>query len=198
MDHYPATFEFTASAADWLLKFVRILYRIRQFWRAIYSQVTPQDLEQVHSLLSPKQMALFTSLQAGEQAHALEVLRRLLAQGENHPDLLKAALLHDVGKSRLPLRPWERAIIVLAKTICPQHVTRWGNEPMDNSQKAGWRRPFLVAEQHPVWGAAMAREAGVSPLVESLIRHHQQPISIESTGLENELLQKLQAVDNES
>jgi hypothetical protein len=44
----------------------------------------------------------------------------------------------------------------------------------------------------------MAHQAGVSPMVENLIRrHHQQPAEA-TGGIENALLYKLWVVDNES
>ena len=55
-----------------------------------------------------------------------------------------------------------------------------------------------MAEQHAEWGAEMAREAGVSPLTESLIRKHHDPAGQEAEIAENSLLHKLWLVDNES
>jgi hypothetical protein len=55
-----------------------------------------------------------------------------------------------------------------------------------------------VAVQHAEWGAALALEAGVSPLAAALIRRHQQPAPAGSALQEDILLCKLQAVDNNS
>jgi hypothetical protein len=62
----------------------------------------------------------------------------------------------------------------------------------------GWRKAFIVAEQHAEWGAEMAREAGVSPLTVCLIRKHHNPPRQEAEIMENSLLHKLWLVDNES
>ena len=174
---------------------MRAAYRLRQFWQALFAKPTPAGLAPARALLSPAQMALFSQLQPSEQVHALQVLSRLAAQGETQPDLLVAALLHDIGKLRAPLRPWERASVVLGKRLFPARVQRWGaaSQPQD-----GWRRAFVAAQQHPAWGAALARSAGVSLLTEALIRRHQQPPAPGADSLEDNLLRKLQAVDNES
>ena len=82
------------------------------------------------------------------------VWRRLVDQDEHNPDLLAAALLHDVGKSRFPLRLWERVLIVSLKAFFPDRATRWGV-----GAAKGWRRALVVAAQHPTWGAEMARQA---------------------------------------
>src|SRR4030067_1174463 len=104
----------------------RLLYRTRQFWQALWWAPAREDLDRLQSLLSPGMMALFHQLQPGEQAHSLLVWRRLVDQDEHNPDLLAAALLHDVGKSRFPLRPWERAAVVMGKAFFPAWVEKWG------------------------------------------------------------------------
>jgi hypothetical protein len=123
----------------------------------------------------------------------MDVYHKLVTQGETSPDLLVAALLHDVGKSRYPLHLWERVLIVLVKALFPTRAKRWGA-----GAPFGWRRPFVIAEQHPAWGAEMATRAGASPLTVELICKHQHPSPSESQSEVEALLQKLQAVDDES
>jgi putative nucleotidyltransferase with HDIG domain len=174
----------------------RLLYRSRQFWQALWWSPTREDLEALQSSMPPGMIALFGQLLPGEQAHSLLVWRRLFEQGESDPDLLAAALLHDVGKSRFPLQIWERVLIVLLKAFFPGLAARWGRGPVK-----GWRRALVVAAQHPSWGAEMARQAGASTRTQELIRRHQEKLPAEetaSTTLEDRLLRKLQAVDDES
>jgi len=172
---------------------VRILYRTQQFWNALRSVPDPDQLADAQRFLSPAQMTIFRQMQANEQAHSLRLFRRLREQGETHIDLLAAALLHDIGKSRFPLRLWERVVIVLAESLFPEQVEIWGK-----SAPRGWRRPFVIARQHPAWGAEMAAKAGASPLVVSLIQRHQAPIPPQPKTLEDQLLHRLQLADNES
>lgn len=178
---------------------MRPTYRARQFWLALNGEPDSAHLTRAQSVLSPAQMALFARMQPSEQAHALSVMDKLLAQGEQHPDLLVAALLHDVGKQRYPLRPWERVMIVLGKVIFPQLTRRWrASVDTDLDSLPVYQRPFVVAGQHPAWGAAMAKDAGVSPLALALIQNHQEPVPAASESLADSLLRKLQAVDDES
>lgn len=170
----------------------RLGYRLRQFILAWTAKPSPKDLEQARQVLGPQLWPLFLQLQPGEQAHGLDVLRKIMAQGHADPDLLVAALLHDVGKSRSPLNPWDRTWIVLAKLLAPQSVRSWGT-----GSPAGWRRIFVVAERHPTWGAEMAAVAGATPNVVTLIAQHQNhrpdlPISLA------EALRILQGADDES
>jgi hypothetical protein len=178
------------SAARFLNR--RVVYRTRQFWLALQAKPPARDLAQIQDVLNPSQAALFTRLQLSEQAHSLQVYTKLKEKGATHPDLLSAALLHDVGKCLAPLRLWERVAIVLAKAICSGQVKRWGEAPAGASAgrvvQAGpqggnerangdlrtWRRPFIIAEQHPEWGARLAEQAGASPLCAALIRRHQE------------------------
>ncbi len=169
-----------------------VIYRTRQFIQALHPRaLTEADLAQAQAMLSPKQMILFSRLQPSEQFHSLRVLTTLQSGGVNHPDLFIAALLHDIGKIRYPLRLWQRIFIVLTKAIWPDRAKAWGK-----NQPQGWRTPFVVAAQHPSWGADLALKAGVSPLASNLIRKHQDPIPLDE-NLENRLLAALQKADRQ-
>jgi hypothetical protein len=195
----------------------RILYRTRQFWHGLRLTPAGSEIEHVRSVLNPAQFNLFFQLQPGEQSHSLAVFDKLSAAGECDPDLLVASLLHDTGKILYPLRLWERAWIVLGKALFPQLSKKWAVGDLKDLKKISfWKRAFVVAEQHPQWGADLAAPANSSSLAVSLIRRHQQTITmdgdlaikdgsstsgqdqVEFKGLENRLLLKLQAADDES
>jgi hypothetical protein len=169
---------------------VRIAYRTRQFWQAVSAAPSPTDLDLAHQILSPTLFNLFLEMNRGEQAHSMNILHQLLLMEETQPDLLAAALLHDVGKSRYPLRLWERVEIVLGRAIFPVKSRIWGQ-----GAPLGWRKPFVVAARHPDWGADMAAAAGASPLTVALIRRHQNRDTA-CSGFEDRLLACLQEVDD--
>lgn len=170
----------------------RLAYRARQFFLALQAR-PPSDLQTAQTLLSPALLELFRGLQSDEQSHSLSVLRRLREQGENDPDLLVAALLHDVGKARFPLRLWERVWIVLVKSLLPGYAARWGA-----GAPRGIHRSLVIAARHPAWGAEMAQQAGASPRVVELIRRHQEMLPPAANSPTECLLRKLQAADEES
>jgi hypothetical protein len=177
---------------------MRIAYRTRQFWNALTATPAAADLQQAYLILSPGQRRLFEQLSAGEQVHALRVLRKIQHATHFQPELadehlFQAALLHDVGKTRIRLTVWERILIVLANRLVPGQVLRWGhNSPV------GWRRAFVVAQQHPVWGADLADTCGSAPLTVQLIRRHQEPLPRPPQSREDKLLALLQSADETS
>jgi len=79
-------------------------------------------------------------------------------------------------------------------------MQRWGQEGDGRLETAAWwRKAFVVAAQHPQWGAEMAAAVGASSLAATLIRRHQEklasPVRREITR-EETLLQILQSVDD--
>jgi hypothetical protein len=180
------------------MSLARLVYRTEQFRKYLGIRAAPLDLSQAQEILTPAQMALFLRLQPGEQAHSLEVLGRLQAQGEVDPDLQVAALLHDVGKSRFPLQVWERVWIVLAPKLFPGRFRTWGAAQGALDKLPWWQRLAAVAAQHPAWGAELAQAAGCSMRAVSLIRRHQEPALLDSQNEEDQLLANLQAFDERS
>ncbi len=169
----------------------RFLYRSRQFWRAAFGLKDRADFDSIRDYLSPAQLVLFLQMHPFEQRHAVEVLERLKAAGHTEPDLLTAALLHDVGKILSPLSLWERVVIVVGNRLFPGAVKRWGQ-----GKPRGLLHPFVVAEQHPQWGADLAAQAGASPRTVSLISRHQGSSRDPKGAQTDRLLAALQAADD--
>jgi putative nucleotidyltransferase with HDIG domain len=167
-------------------------YRLAQFGRHLRPRpLTPQERAQVGAVLTPALEALFWRMTPGEQAHSLQVYASLLEQGHSQRELLQAALLHDIGKTRAPLNLAERSLAVLAGRLLPGAAARWGR-----GAPRGWRRPFVTAAQHPAWGAEMCAQAGAPAQTVSLVRRHQSPAS--GASPEDALLRALQAADNDA
>lgn len=171
----------------------RALYRLRQGLRALAAWVRPVDDALARRTLSPDLFALYRQMRRIERQHSLRVLCALLDAGHTQPDLLTAALLHDVGKIRARFSLPEKVLVVLVKAFAPARYARWGSGPA-----RGWRRPFAVSVQHPAWGADMVADAGGTPLAVELIRRHADPLDGLPQTDADRLLLALRAVDDEN
>ncbi len=133
-------------------------YRVRQTLHALRPKLESGDSALVRERLSGTEADLFFSTEKRDQRHAIEVLRRLVADGHNDPDLLVAALLHDCGKGSVPV--WLR----IAWVAAPWLVTRAASAP-----SGGWRGAAYHLANHARLGAEKAAAAGARPAVVRLI-----------------------------
>lgn len=171
----------------------RALYRVSQFLRAWRESPSAEDLKRAEAFLSPELFALFGQMLPFEQAHSIRVHDTLVAQGYSQPDLLAAALLHDVGKVKFPLKPWQRALAVLVQKFFPNQVLQLGQ-----GRPVGLLKGIVVAEQHARWGAEIAEAAGAARPVVRLIALHQDKSAPQLDQDELILLIALQSVDKVS
>lgn len=172
----------------------QIGYRIKQFWHNVTaSKLTAVAQADVAAQLSAAELALFQHFSQSDQWHSYRVMKTLLASGQLHPDLLTAALLHDIGKTCVSLSVWERTWIVLGTLVGPERTAVWGQ-----GEPVGWRRAFVVKAQHPAWGAELAAAAGSRPLVVALIRRHQDEKQETAVTEADQLLCWLQWADDQN
>ena len=168
--------------------FPRLAYRTRQFWNALPVPHKRVGTSVLLPYLSPSEIVLFRRMQPSEQTHAFQVFERLKTAGQTDPDLMAAALLHDVGKVMFPLSLIDRVVIVLGKRFFRWQTSQWSEGSMN-----WFRRPFIVAVHHPNWGADLAEQAGASTRTVDLIRAHQ-----DSTPGGDLLLTALQSADDKN
>ena len=169
----------------------RLAYRTRQFWLTLFGPQKKVDLPALRPYLLPAQIVLFQRMHPSEQAHAVRVMQRLQAAGHGEPELLSAALLHDVGKILSPLAAWERVAIVLGRHFFPGAVRRWSQ-----GAPRGLHHPFVVAERHPAWGADLAAQTGASERTIDLISRHQEPLPGPPRSQTERMLAALQSADD--
>ncbi|CAG0991481.1 hypothetical protein ANRL2_03230 [Anaerolineae bacterium] len=167
--------------------------RVRQTLQATFAWVLPLDEQCAKSYLSEAQFALFKTMPRSERQHHLRVLEKLLKKGQNHPALITAALLHDVGKTRARFTIIERILVVLVKKFLPRQFELWAN-----GEAKGWQQPFVMSAKHPEWGAEMVAAAGGDAMVVELIRQHQIRFDHPPMNEFENLLVALQASDDVS
>ena len=170
-----------------------IWYRISQFWRQITAgSLPPSAWQEIEAVLSPPERELFRRFALGDRWHGYRVMCTLREAGHTDPDLWVAALLHDVGKTRVRFTAVDRSLEAVCRKLMPGRVQQW-----EQGQPTGWQRPFVVRARHPAWSAEMAQAAGSSPTAVSLIRRHQDPLP-QPTSHEDHLLQLLQWADDQN
>jgi hypothetical protein len=175
---------------------MRAKYRLTQGVRALTAFRHTPDVQMAARFLGVPQLTLFRSLPRMEQIHALNVLRDALTQplpddSRAVDDLAVAALLHDCGKARYPVRVWQKTLPVLVKKAAPRLYAALAERDPHNPLYRG----FAVKAHHPQWGAQMAAEAGVSKRAEWLIAHHQDAPDQWATHPHAVLLRALQTAD---
>ena len=145
-----------------------VFYRIRQGLSSLVARMGAEDWALVDHHLSPSERLLFEGLAIPDQVHSVRVLRSLLESGTTDPILLKAALLHDVGKSRCRITVVHRTAAVLLRALL-------GGIPAFDVRSDGrrWWLPFYVLANHPRIGAYMLARVGTDERVWRLVELHQ-------------------------
>ena len=144
----------------------RALYRSRQFFGSVRPRVDEVLREQAFALLNGSQRTLFSSMTTRDQQHCLDVYSALREKGHEDSDLLVAALLHDAGKGKIGL--WHRVAFVVLERLSPRLIDRIAR-PGDGGD---WRQALHRCRNHPELGAELARQAGSSERVVTLISEH--------------------------
>jgi putative nucleotidyltransferase with HDIG domain len=147
------------------------LYRVRQFLLAVVAWRGLGHAEgEVMDCLPPDAARLFRHMPSYDRRHALRVAQMLRERGHGEPELLAAALLHDVGKTAQDegrLRLWHRVAVVLLR-LWPGLLRQVAED-----RPGSWRYPFYVQQQHAAIGAERASRAGCSPRTVQLVRRHE-------------------------
>lgn len=144
-------------------------YRAGQFFSALRARREAGALDEApaEALLAPPLLDLFRRMPPEDRRHGLEALARLRARGEEDPLLLKAALLHDVGKAEAGVGLAQRVARVLLAAPLPA-VWAWLS-----GTPTGWRRPYWAVAHHPARGAVWIETRGGPSELVALVRHHE-------------------------
>lgn len=162
---------------------MRAAYRVRQFGESLFTRPDARDLNEALATLSEAERALFLRLSRADQSHSLKVWRVLRARGFEDAPLLRAALLHDVGKVDSGITVFHRVAVVLLGRFAPA-LLAW---LATRGERVRWLRPIYVSTRHAAIGARKLTELGASPLVVELVaRHHESPLPTDDEWL-NEL-----------
>lgn len=104
------------------------LYRVKQFYWSITSKVTIRDIEFIKEYLSSDEQKLFFKLSINEQKHSINVAREVKKEcdkvNRESKVMVKAALLHDIGKIYKKLNVIDKSIIVILDNITDSRIRK--------------------------------------------------------------------------
>jgi hypothetical protein len=163
--------------------FAALRYRARQFGLALLAPVAPAEVDAAlaAAALPAPAAALFRAMPRPYQRHALNVAARLRREGHADPRLLRAALLHDIGKwdpasNRRVGTPYRVAATLLRRAGVGRALLARlvAGPPAPRSP----RFPWYLQQAHAALGARLAAAAGVDAETVALIRAHERPAGL--------------------
>lgn len=154
-------------------RLARAAYRVRQVLLGFRPALRAGEVAAVRALLNDEERALFTSMDARDRRHSVDMLLWLRDRTAPSPTLEVAALLHDVGKGRLRLH--ERVAFVLLGVVLPRWRSRLGT-PEARGLAGGARRALWRLEHHGALGAERLRRCS-SARVCWLVEHHTDAVA---------------------
>jgi len=124
-----------------------MLYRIKQFFNALWAKVTTDDKKFVSNYLSDDESNLFYSLPVYEQAHCIRVAKDVLQNSrmssEKQRVIVRAALLHDIGKLAGGLGIITKSLMVLLDRFMPRFIKRFSRLKMVDTYYNHPEKAFL-------------------------------------------------------
>ncbi|QGU93757.1 HDIG domain-containing protein [Clostridium bovifaecis] len=106
-------------------------YRIKQFYWGITAKISLEDKGFLKEYLNDNELKLFSRLPIYDQAHCIrtakEVKRVYLKNRMSNNLLIKAALLHDIGKIEGRLNLIDKSVLVVLDKLTKGKIRRFNN-----------------------------------------------------------------------
>ncbi|WP_347464323.1 MULTISPECIES: HD domain-containing protein [Clostridium] len=105
--------------------------RIRQFFSYVVANMNSEDKKYVKKYLNVAEITLFNKLSIHEQKHSVNVARDVEEECKlnfiDSNDLIKAALLHDIGKIKVHTNLIDKSIIVILDKITKGKIKKFSS-----------------------------------------------------------------------
>jgi len=157
----------------------RTIYRARQFFLGFRSSLSIDEAEEARALLAEPELLLFTEMEARDRRHSFDMahwLRERMPPPGPEPALLRAVLLHDVGKGRLQVV--ERVLFVLLGAVSPRLRDALSRQHGPHPLPALWR-----LRQHAALGAERLAAVGTDARVRTLVARHTESLHARTPGM---------------
>ena len=116
--------------------------RVRQVYMNLTDRMSIKDYKYVESILSDKELHLFKKILKSEQKHSVRLAKNMETAlkvdcekkdyfNKYRDILIKAALLHDVGKATARINVFEKCILVLLNKITKGKLRNIKNKKVD-------------------------------------------------------------------
>ena len=146
------------------MRVLRLTNVLRRTLQAFFPFLARPDDALAAELLPANEYSLYRKMDRRDRAHACAVARALIEKKELSQTLLRAALLHDVGKHEAKFNPLERVAVHLYAPQVPP-------EPRLKGVRGAWQR----RRYHERYGAQLILEHGGDPAVAEIVARHHQP-----------------------
>lgn len=145
------------------------LYRVKQFYWAVFAHLKEKHNAFINSILNNEELSLFKALSINEQLHCIRVTKDVINQLSILKDisidrkelLIKAAMLHDVGKAKCPLNVMDKSILVLTDKLTNGKLKKYSKY-----------RKIHIYYYHAEEGAKILESKGYDKRLIYLIRNH--------------------------
>lgn len=162
--------------------------RIKQFYINLTDRMTRDDYIYVESKLSKEEYSLFLRLLKSEQKHSVRVARDIERKFENNEIsnaiileskdiLIKASLLHDIGKIKKKVNIIDKSIIVILNKLTKGNLKKLNNKKVQ------------CYYNHPEYSYNILKNINDDVLLLNIVRNHHKSIN-------DELIEFFQEIDD--
>ncbi|MCH3965477.1 MAG: HDIG domain-containing protein [Clostridium sp.] len=155
-------------------------YRLKQFYWNLSSNLDEYDLFFLNHILNDKELKLFNRLSISEQKHSVKVAysveKMCIERNINSGLLIKAALLHDIGKIYKRLNIIDKSILVLLDKL-----TRGKMEKICNVSKIS---KIGIYYHHATLGADLLNKIGCDKYLIYLVKNHDNKNTYHNSDLD--------------
>lgn len=107
------------------------LYRVKQFYWGVTAKINEKDKEFLNKYLSKRELHLFNQLNEYEKKHcvntAMDVEAFCLKKNIKGKMLVKAAILHDIGKITNKINLVEKSFMVVLDKVSKEKIKKYCN-----------------------------------------------------------------------